>query len=279
METIYLITDYRDAFYSSVRNYRGLCSMDTGDLSRLFERQGFDLVIRKYPEIDLAGDEYRGRYVLYQSSEDPGLRYKSYIEDIICGLGLKEAILIPPYPMLRAHHNKVFMEIMRDISINREIKALWSRKFGTYEDFENAFLSYPSVIKPAEGAGSRGVGLLRNERDKKRLGRVTSRVFDLWDAVLEKYRRLTRKCYTARSQHRNKFIVQEFVGGLEDDYKVLAFFDKYYVLNRRNRKGDFRASGSGDFEKPVSVPCRTLGVRGADVQILRRPVHLDGHRL
>jgi len=47
--------------------------------------------------------------------------------------------------------------------------------------------------------------------------------------------------------HRSKFIVQEFIPDLSNDWKVLVFWDKYYVLRRKNRPNDFRASGSGLF--------------------------------
>ena len=53
------------------------------------------------------------------------------------------------------------------------------------------------------------------------------------------------------SYHRKKFIIQSFVPDLKDDWKVLVYNEKYYVLNRKIRKNDFRASGSNifDFEK------------------------------
>jgi hypothetical protein len=46
--------------------------------------------------------------------------------------------------------------------------------------------------------------------------------------------------------------VQEFLSGLDGDYKVLVYGKKYYVLERKNRKNDFRASGSGNFSFPDS---------------------------
>ena len=52
------------------------------------------------------------------------------------------------------------------------------------------------------------------------------------------------------SLHRKKFILQEFLPGLESDFKILVYYDRYYVLHRQNRTGDFRASGSGIFDLP-----------------------------
>lgn len=45
-----------------------------------------------------------------------------------------------------------------------------------------------------------------------------------------------------------RYLLQEFVPDLEEDWKVLIFSDKYYVLNRKIRENDFRASGSGKLE-------------------------------
>jgi len=78
--------------------------------------------------------------------------------------------------------------------------------------------------------------------------------------------RLSRKRipgYVKRSLHRRKFVVQNFIGGLTHDYKVLAYGKKYYVVRRDNRPGDFRASGSGLLswpEEPLRV-CWTSQAR------------------
>jgi hypothetical protein len=37
------------------------------------------------------------------------------------------------------------------------------------------------------------------------------------------------------------------IPGLENDWKILCFGDKFFVLRRANRDNDFRASGSGKF--------------------------------
>jgi hypothetical protein len=41
---------------------------------------------------------------------------------------------------------------------------------------------------------------------------------------------------------------------LTGDYKVLVYWDRYYVLHRDNRPNDFRASGSGRFTYPKEPP-------------------------
>ena len=56
------------------------------------------------------------------------------------------------------------------------------------------------------------------------------------------------------SKFRKKFLVQNFIPGLKNDWKVLVYGDKLYTLNRSTRKNDFRASGSGLFNYERTLP-------------------------
>jgi hypothetical protein len=71
---------------------------------------------------------------------------------------------------------------------------------------------------------------------------------------MELGRSLKYKGYTRESLYRKKFIVQEFIPGLKNDWKVLIYGPKYYVLKRMNRRKDFRASGSGFFQFSKDLP-------------------------
>jgi len=249
-----MLVDYRGAFYSSMRNVDRLCSMDISAISRHFDDSGYRLVVKPFSSVDFRKDAFAGKHVLYQSSEDPGLHYKSYIEDILLGLDLQGAILIPRFPLFRAHHNKAFMEILRDLSENQEIKNVRSRVYGTFEEFEQDSTSYPTVLKTSDGGGSVGVTLLRGERDKRRYGKRFSKAGGLEETIRERLKAMLWRDYPPRSVHRKKFVAQNHIPNLQGDFKVLVFADKYYVLYRRNRTNDFRASGSGLFEHPESVP-------------------------
>ena len=68
------------------------------------------------------------------------------------------------------------------------------------------------------------------------------------------FRWLRHKNYVRESWNRGKIVVQEFIPGLKNDYKVLIFGSKYYVLYRRVREGDFRASGQGLLEYRRELP-------------------------
>ena len=110
---ILLITDYRNQFYESVRSHGA--SMDLARMEKYFSNRGYNLKVMQFREIDFQSNDYKGYSILYQSSEDRGLLYKDYIEDILLGLDMQGAHLIPDFPKFRAHHNKVFMEILRNI--------------------------------------------------------------------------------------------------------------------------------------------------------------------
>ena len=93
------------------------------------------------------------------SAEDGGLKYKSYIEDVILGLALAGANIMPRYELLRSHHNKVAMEALRWLYFPEEARAFDTKIFGTMEEALSSIPSatYPLIIKSAEGAGSTGV--------------------------------------------------------------------------------------------------------------------------
>ncbi len=249
-----ILTDYRKQFYSSTRERGG--SMNASVLSKLFVKLGFEVVVKKFSEIDFASEDFGGVFILYQSSEDPGLHYKEYIEDILLGLKLKGAILIPDFFKFRAHHNKVFMEIYRDVVLNKQMDTgVRSRYFGSLEDYKTASipLGFPSVLKPSEGSRSRGVSLLKDRDSSKAIIRKVS-----FSPTFQNIRRrilsmFDKKGYKKISQNRKKFIIQKYVPGLNGDYKVLVYSGKYFVLWRDNRTNDFRASGSGKLSFPTDV--------------------------
>lgn len=249
MTKILILTDYRGAFYSTARTRHGLCSMDVGRVVRQFERAGCRVEVTGFADLNLAADLH-GVPVLYTSSEDPDLLYKSWIEDLVLALETAGAHTVPPHRYLRAHHNKVLMEALRGQLFPKEAARLGTRSFGTYEELERSTLDgrWPKVIKSAYGAGSDYVARAADRAELLRLAHAMSRAGSPGETVREHARRLLRREHHPRSLHRRKFLVQEFVPGLSGDFKVLRMGDRYYTLYRRNRPGDFRASGSGDFD-------------------------------
>lgn len=252
---IILLLDYRDQFYFSTR-YRG-ASVDVERLKKNFSNHDINLIPKHFYEIDLRVENYKGKWVLYQSSEDPGLSYKDYIEDVLIGLEMQGARLIPDFRYFRAHHNKVFMEILRDVLGIREIQNIKSKAFGTYEEFIRSYYVDSNdtfVIKPGSGTRSRGVGLLKTYSDKKVLPYKVSRSFTLDNFKLFLSKIKTGKPFTPMSNNRKKFIIQDFIQELDGDFRVLVYGKKYYVVFRKNRKNHFTASGSGNLDFDAELP-------------------------
>jgi hypothetical protein len=255
---VLLLTDYRNHFYESVRA-RG-ASLDLSRMGNYFSDMGYELKVMQFSEIDFQRNNFKGCPVLYQSSEDRGLLYKDYIEDILLGLDLQGAHLIPDFPKFRAHHNKVFMEILRNTCKFAALKGIVSRGYGTFEEFLCDIDMQPKklVMKPASGARGSGVRVVEGRAAQLRYARKLSLSFNVMDGLKQLVNSFIRKGYRRKSLHRRKFITQEFLAGLDGDYKILVYGEKYYVLQRSNRKNDFRASGSGNFTFPISPPTELL---------------------
>ncbi|MEU5944844.1 hypothetical protein ABZ793_04705 [Micromonospora sp. NPDC047465] len=223
--------------------------MDVDRVCRRLSDAGLRPEVIPLAELDLGAD-LQGVPVLYTSSEDAGLLYKSWIEDLVLALETAGARTIPSYRFLRAHHNKAMMEALRFQLFPKEAAGLHTRTFGTLEELASTALDgpWPKVVKAAYGAGSAFVALAADHAELIRVARRFSRVADLRAGVREHAKRALRREHHPHSLHRHKFVVQNFIPGLAGDFKVLRLGKRYYTLYRRNRAGDFRASGSGDFD-------------------------------
>jgi len=256
MKRILLITDYQDRFSSkfSATPYRS--GMDKEQLAAYFLDSGFKAEFLPYSMIDFRKQSFKDEIVLYTSSEDSGLVYKSFLEDIIYGLELQGARLIPPFKYLKAHENKVFMEILKDLMPIPEIKNIRSEYFGTLEDLKRVDMSGQSeiVLKGSAGSSSDAVRKASSKKQLIRLATKLSRTRDWRYHIWDFGRSFKHRGYRRESRHRNKFLVQNFVPGMDCDWKVLVFGKKYYLLERKVRRNDFRASGSGRFSYPNQVP-------------------------
>jgi glutathione synthase/RimK-type ligase-like ATP-grasp enzyme len=255
---VILLTDYKNIFYCPHKfTYT---STDLEKLGDYFKVLGYELQVKRFCDIDFREKSYRNEIVLYQSSQDSDLHYKGYIEDIVLGLKLQGARIIPDFHLFRAHHNKVFMEILRDLTPNDAVRTLKSKTYGTYIDFLSDIdkIVFPVVIKAAAGDSGRQVALAQNAKEAKRIVRRLS-----LSLSLKGVRLLIKKRHNPRFQpdtlYRKKFIVQEFVPGLNHDWKTIVFGDKYFVSMRPTRTEDFRASGSrGERTYPTDLPVGLL---------------------
>lgn len=256
MEKIYLLTDYKKLFGSKHNAVPYQSGMDKSLLKKHFADYNFEAVFMKFSEIDFQQMDFKNEYVLYTSSEDKSYHYKNYIEDIIYGLHLQGARLIPNYKYLRSNNNKVFMEILRDQMNTELVKNIHSKHFGCLEDLKNQIDEFDSlsVIKNATGAMGKGVKLSINRKDLIRKAKKLCRTKNVAYEIKDYLRKFKHKGYIPESRYQKKFIIQNFIPNLKNDWKVLIFGDKYYILYRQNRKNDFRASGSGLFIFKEDIP-------------------------
>lgn len=249
MTDIYLITDYKNFFGSKWKSSPYRSGYDKSYLKALFAQQGYKLIIATASTVDVSNDRWKGALVLYTSSEEPGLHYKSYLEDIVSALELKGAKVLPKAMFLRAHENKVFMEQLRKILLPVEQQTLQAKTFASLEELNQAIqekqLTLPTVIKTASGAMSKGVYLAKTEAELLKVIKKISSTLDFKRSIKEKIRIQKHKGYLPESQNQRKFILQPFIPNLTCDWKVLIYGNKIFILKRNIKGDDFRASGSG----------------------------------
>lgn len=219
-------------------------SMNVARLAELFGRHGFSVSVYSYEHVAKQIMEFKDYIVVYSSTQKPG--YKEFLEDVLLGLSKLNNQLVPRFDFFRAHENKGYQEIMRQIHGIKDIKGLY------YSGSQDALvdeISFPAVYKSTDGSKSRGVALLYDVDDLKRKSCKYEKLSFYWRI----HRSLAKMLNRSTVWHdyitpRHSFVVQEFVPELSFDFKVLVFGKKYFVLQRGVRNGDFRASGSGKLE-------------------------------
>jgi glutathione synthase/RimK-type ligase-like ATP-grasp enzyme len=244
---IMLLTDYQGRFGSKYcdRPYRSGFSKLL--LEKYFKDMGYSTEFVPFSEISFKRS-YREETILYTSSEDMGYHYKKYLEDIVFGLELQGAAVIPAYKYLRANNNKVFMEILREDVFPADVRNIKSNHFGTLEELVNSkeIFNFPVVLKKSEGAGGKGVYLAHSFRELLKIVNKISRTryckYEMWDWG----RTFKYEGYQPESRHRSKFIVQQFIADQKNDWKIYIFGARFYIFYRPILKHrEFRASGGG----------------------------------
>ncbi len=262
MKSLIILTDEQSEFLVSRQDPMGYTSMDVTKIETYFKARDFSVRVCRFSELDLR-DDFKGVYVLYQSSETPGGFYKRYIESTIYFIEKKGAITLPEYEYLRAHHDKVSMELMRSGFSDNALKTLESRPYGSWVDALKYDSVFPVVVKAASGSASAGVFLALNKTEYDKIVRKAGKVIvarglmDLFTGWIKtRLKRLIKLLDPSKNKYYWKYnttplsrplVVQPFVDGLAGDFKVLFFGGKYYSMYRKNRENDFRASGSGSF--------------------------------
>jgi glutathione synthase/RimK-type ligase-like ATP-grasp enzyme len=261
MKRLIILTDEDSEFLISKANFKYFTSMDINKIKAYFISRDFKVDIFKFSELDLYLD-FKDVYILYQTSEASGSFYKRYIEDLVYFLEKKGAVMLPSFKLLKAHHNKVFMEFLRSEFKDDHLKTIKSQCYGSWVDAMNYNSGFPVVIKQSSGSGGAGVFLAADRKDfTRKIKQAGTCVLSnsLKGLFIDYLKKLTKKVIIHFKPEKSKYlkydvtplstslIVQNFIPGLSGDYKVLFFGGKFYMMYRKNRENDFRASGSGNF--------------------------------
>lgn len=247
MTRIFALTDYKGYFGSKWKSVPYRSGFNQQELKSKLREFNIEVEFIRLQDVSFK-TSWKNKIVVYTSSEEVGFYYKGYIEDVVLGLERAGAILLPRFDFLRANNNKVYMEILREQLLGEQLSGNSSKWYGTIDelmvDLEQNKIEFPCVIKKASGAMSRGVFLAKNEEEIIRIGCKISRSSNFKSEFKEFIRQRKHSGYQIESKHQHKFIVQKFIAGLQNDWKVLVFGNRYYVLSRGIKQDDFRASGS-----------------------------------
>lgn len=242
-------------------------AMDVNIMKSIFENNGYFVEVSTFSELDLTRN-FKDWFVLYASSEEKGLFYKDYIEDVLLSINLSGGILLPEFKYFRAHHNKSFAEMLRFSFKSVELKTVSSRAFGNYKELYDISdkINYPAILKVSAGWASNGVKLVNDFKELIKMAKKINKLiyFDFWfsifmfNSVMVRLKNavkfiIGRQTSKYSPLYSNKFIIQNYIKNLMGDFKILVFMDKYFVLHRENREKGFTASGSGKSSFPADL--------------------------
>lgn len=216
-------------------------------IKRKLEESGYHVLIKSLDKININLIN-KDDFIFYTSSDDFIIR--SFIKDKLYILD-RVAKIIPSYEHLMAHENKGFQQLWRDY---KKFGNLNGRYICEKKDIPEI---YPYVLKTIDGAGSKGVRLIENKTQKEKFEKKEFKVsfgrkikiFHRWCF----FNKPNFKEYLFRHQARSLLVTQDYIPKLKNDYKILIFGNKYYILKRDTRKNDFRASGSGCFSFEINA--------------------------
>lgn len=249
MIKVFAITDYKGHFGSKWLSSPYRSGYDQQKLQDYFKDYGISIEFKRPINIHFSKEEWGGKIVLMTSSEEPGLEYKTHIEDLAYGLEQCGAHVIPGLDLISAHENKIRSAILQNLKLNNSFRILGYTILGNYEELCHYLNSeqqkYPCILKKPQGSKGTGVYLINDMKELKQIARKISSKSKIAERLKEKIRRKKHKGYIENSRYKDRFLLQEFVPELQCDWKVLIYGTCIYLLRRNIKSDDFRASGSG----------------------------------
>ncbi len=253
---ILLLTD-KNNFFGQTR--KPWVSIDTQKFISNLSSYGINCRLSTFPLVATGMEIPSNEIIFYHFSQKWNLRqYLKNVADILNQLNNK---LIPSIDLLRSHENKGYQELLKKV---RNVNSPKGYYISCVDDVLSIDLQFPLVVKTIDGSNGKGVFLCNNIQEiykslKEYRGIKLNEKLDL---LRRRYFR-RKKNYPEYPDYDNykdyieykeyikrdiRFVVQEFIPGQKFDYRVLAIYDRYYVIKRHNREGDFRASGAKKFD-------------------------------
>ncbi len=239
-------------------------SMNVDQMVDVFKAHGWKPEVFPFHAVANGKVSIQNALVLYTFSQKVNRR--QYILDVVRFLDDGTNVLIPRYDLLKCHENKGYQELYKR---RLHIASLEAFYFSKFEEVGEYPIHYPMVLKSVDTSNGKGVFLVRSEKElKKRVYRLERQnIGTLLDLFRRKDFRLP-KHYPEYPEYSNRedylqyrdyilkeknFILQEYVPGLDFDYRVVGMYGKYFVIKRFAFKGDFRASGTKKHDYRVVV--------------------------
>lgn len=276
---LYLLTD--DGFFGQTR--KPWVSLNVDRLCQGLTSRGLEVRVATVRDVGTWRVDPRDSVVFYTFSQKENTR--RFIQDVARYLCLRGNHLVPSYDLLLCHENKGFQEFYRRI---KNLPCLPSLYLEDDAECDTLPIRFPVVVKTVEGSNARGVFLARTPSELRRVARKLRPGLSLGtrlDLVRRRYFR-RRKHYPEYPDYRNavdaaqyrdyvtprrRFVVQEFVPGLDHDYRVLAVGSKWFVMKRHTFPKDFRASGTKRFDFDFTLPDGLLDVAEGVLAALDTP--------
>jgi glutathione synthase/RimK-type ligase-like ATP-grasp enzyme len=250
-----IILTGRNKFFGQTR--KPWTSLDMDAIEAILQRNGFDVKVFDFSDVANHKVQLKNETIFYAFSQREN--YRNYIQDIVYQLS-KNNRVIPSFDLLKCHENKGFQELYKQEIGLHSLRGFYYTSIG---EVDREKIVFPVVLKTVQGTNGEGVYLLRNSKDfEKVAGQLVENIgiFTQLDLLRRKYLRKKkfadypgfsdRKDYEEYKEYikvETNFILQEYVPDLDFDFRVLVANDRYYVMKRGVKKGDFRASGSKKF--------------------------------
>lgn len=227
-------------------------------IQELFER-GVDAKITTLNQIAEEGlSSYKGDTIIFGGSQKKEER--AVVDDYAFWLEKHGCNVVPSYDCLRALENKGFQVLASEYILNDNRLRFY------YNTSDKIKFSKDFVYKLVDGAGSNGVfkcnelKSLTSRVNRVLLSEVSAKI--IIPFIKQKIKSLIKWRYIKSKEvyykPNLKLVMQEFIDGLDCDYKVLVFGHRFFVLKRNIANGDFRASGSNLFEVIENPPEQVL---------------------